>query len=49
MADTVDKQHAACDAILSRIAEVAPKSTPAMLLHLAEAYAYSVAPAQPHG
>jgi hypothetical protein len=49
MADTVDKQHAACDEILSRIAELAPKASPENIKDLAEAYAFVVAPAQLHG
>jgi hypothetical protein len=45
----VDKQQEAHDALLSRIAELAPKASPESVKDLAEAYAFVAAPAQDHG
>ncbi len=45
MSDAADVQAA----LLARIHELAPRATIDSVLKLAEAYAWAVAPAQPHG
>lgn len=43
-------QDQAREAIMAKIAQLAPQQSGAVgILRLAEAYAYAVAPAQPHG